>query len=299
MTGVRELKQDGDGPRDPLVRAQCFLNGGISSLLSTVSALVVFPIYKTVFRQQIHSSSVRQAVAQLYKEGPTKLYRGFVPPLVMKTLNGALMFGLQDNLFQLLPLSSQNGTPIPIPARQALAGFGAGLAEAVFCTPFERVQSILQDSKNHKSLPNLRSVLSSLRGHGPHLGFYRGFLPISARNALGSSLYFGLKGPLSEVVAKQELPSIAISFISGTLTSMTISLFLYPFSVLASNMQTDMGKELKGAMASWRGLWKKQNQSIIQSISLLYRGGSLSILRSCITWGITTAIYERQEQRSG
>lgn len=286
-------KQDVEGPRDPMVPFLSYLHGGTSSLLSTLPTLVVFPVYKIVFRQQIHNTPVQQAVGQLYKEGLVKLYRGVAPPLLMRTLNGTLLFGLQDSLLHQLSHSSQNA--IPASALPALAGFGAGMVEAMVFTPFERVQNVLQNGQNDRHLPTLKSVLTRLKAQRPASGYYRAFLPITARNALGSSLYFGLKGPVCAVVAGQGLSPMVSSFISGTMTSMAISLALYPLSVLVANMQSQVGGEVKGVVACWKALWKSRQRSV----ALLYRGGTLVILRSCITWGITTAIYDKQQKRSG
>lgn len=275
-----------------MIRFQSYLHGGTSSLLSALPSILVFPVYKTIFRQQIHNTPVAQAVGQLCNEGPVKLFRGVAPPVLMRALNGTLLFGLQDTLLRQLTLSSQN--VLPAAALPALAGFGAGLVEAVVFTPFERVQNVLQNGQNDRHLPSLRSVLVTLKAQRMSYGYYRAFLPIAARNALGSSLYFGLKGPVCVVVAGQGLSPLTSSFVSGTLTSMAISLALYPLSVLVANMQAQVGGEGKGVAACWRALWKSRHGSV----ALLYRGGSLVILRSCITWGITTAIYDKQEKRS-
>lgn len=280
--------QDDGVSKTTAIHLQSYLHGGTSSLLSALPTVLVFPVYKTIFRQQIQNTPVRQAVGQLYKEGPVKLYRGVVPPLLMRTLNGTLLFGFQDTLLRHLSLSAHNA--IFTAALPALAGCGAGIAEAVVFTPFERVQNVLQNSKNDRHLPSLRSVLIRLKEQRISQGYYRAFLPITVRNALGSSLYFGLKGPVSAIVAGHGLSPMASSFVSGTMTSMAISLTLYPMSVLVANMQARVGGESKGVMACWRAMWKSRNHSVV----LLYRGGTLVILRSCITWGITTAIYDRQ-----
>ncbi|KAM4733043.1 solute carrier family 25 member 53-like [Anableps anableps] len=285
-------EQGNGGPPNTAIHLQSYFHGGTSSLLSALPTLLIFPVYKTIFRQQIHNTSVHQAVGQLYKEGPVKLYRGVVPPLLMRTLNGTLLFGLQDTLFRHLSLSTHNTTFAA--ALPALAGFGAGMVEAVIFTPFERVQNVLQNGQNDRHLPSLRSVLTTLKVQRISQGYYRAFLPITARNTLGSSLYFGLKGPVCATVAGQGLSPMASSFISGTLTSMAISLTLYPLSVLVANMQAQVGGDMKGVIACWRVLWKSRNHSV----ALLYRGGTLVILRSCITWGITTAIYDRQQKQS-
>lgn len=293
MATTQGRKQDEEGLREPMVRFQSYLHGGTSSLLSTLPTIIVFPVYKTVFRQQIHSTQINQAVRQLYKEGPLKLYRGVVPPLVMRTLNGTLLFGLQDTLLRQLSGTSQNA--ISTSALPALAGFGAGIVEALVFTPFERVQNVLQNSQNDSRLPTLKSILVRLKAQRLALGFYRGFLPITGRNALGSSLYFGLKGPVYAVVVGGGLSPLTASFVSGTLTSMAISLVLYPLSVLVANMQAQDRGELKGVKDCWKELMRSRQWSV----ALLYRGGSLVILRSCITWGITTALYDSQVKLSG
>ncbi|KAM8909981.1 solute carrier family 25 member 53-like isoform 1-T1 [Spinachia spinachia] len=293
MAGIPDNKQDGWAPQHQMVRFHSYLDGGTSSLLSTLPTLIVFPVYKTVFRQQIHNTPVHQAVGQLLKEGPAKLYRGVAPPLLMRTLNGTLLFGLQDTLLRLLSPPSQNA-PLTY-ALPALAGFGAGVVEAVVFTPFERVQNVLQNSQNDLRLPTLKSVLVQLRAQGLAVGYYRALLPITARNALGSSIYFGLKGPLGAVVEARGLSPVVSSFISGTLTSMAVSMTLYPLAVLVANMQKEVGGEVKGVTTCWRVLWESRRKRV----SLLYRGGSLVILRSCVTWGIATAIYDRQQKRSG
>ncbi|XP_028315959.1 solute carrier family 25 member 53-like [Gouania willdenowi] len=284
--------QDGHG--DPKGRFQRYLHGGTSSLLSTLTTVIVFPVYKTVFRQQLHNTPVNPAVKQLLKEGPVKLYRGVAPPLLMKTLTGTLLFGLEDTLYQNLSLSLHHVLSTPA-LLHALAGFYAGMVEAVVSTPFERVQNVLQNGRNDQQLPNLKSVLTKLKEQRVASGFYRAFIPITARNALGSSLYFGLKGPVCGAVSTEGLPPMISSFISGTLTSMAIGLALFPLSVLVVNMQAQVGDDVKGFTACWKQLWKSRHGSVAQ----LYRGGYLLILRSCITWGITTTIYDIQEKRSG
>ncbi|XP_077465931.1 solute carrier family 25 member 53-like [Stigmatopora argus] len=289
MTGSPKMTQNEDSPRDSKARFQSYLHGGTSTLFST---LIVFPVYKTVFRQQIHNIQVQRAIKQLHKEGFGKLYRGVTPPLLMRTLNGTLLFGLQDTFLRLL--SRPTLSVIPASLLPAVAGLGVGMVEAVVFTPFERVQNVLQSGHNDRRLPTLKSVLVRLKVQRFASGYYRAFLPIAARNALGSSLYFGLKGPLSAAVAGQGMSPVASSFFSGTMTSMAVSLTLYPLSVLVANMQVEVQTEVKGVMACWKMLWKSRQRSVL----LLYRGGALVILRSCITWGITTAIYDRQQKRS-
>ncbi|KAM6976848.1 solute carrier family 25 member 53-like [Aplochiton taeniatus] len=277
--------------RDPMAWLHSYMHGGTSSLISTLTTIITFPVYKTVFRQQLHSTLVRQAVSQLYREGPLKLYRGVAPPMLMRTLNGTLLFGLQDTILHQLSSSRSLGAGSIHSALPAMAGLGAGVVEALVFTPFERVQNLLQNQRNDCSLPTMRSVVARLRADRLASGYYRAFVPILVRNALGSSLYFGLKDPMRSTLREQGMSPVASSFVSGMANAMVISLPLYPLSVLVANMQATVGGEAAGAglRRSWRDLW----QSRQRSIPLLYRGGSLVILRSCISWGITTAVYDQ------
>ncbi|KAJ8254906.1 hypothetical protein GJAV_G00198700, partial [Gymnothorax javanicus] len=195
----RNGESEGDGEplsdRDLFAWLRSYLHGGTSSLLSTVTTLVTFPVYKTVFRQQLHSTLLRETLAQLHREGPRKLYRGVAPPLLARTLHGTLLFGLQDTLLHQLS-SSRAGDSAPLVSLQVLAGVGTGVVEALVFTPFERVQNVLQNGGNDRRLPTLRSVLLRLRGESLAAGFYRAAVPVLARNTLGNSLYFGLKDPM-------------------------------------------------------------------------------------------------------
>ncbi|XP_052010407.1 solute carrier family 25 member 53-like isoform X2 [Xyrauchen texanus] len=293
MTSHSEPNQESDlKSSDSTVWFQSYLHGGTSSLISTMTTIVTFPLYKTVFRQQLHSTLVRQAVAQLLKEGPLKLYRGVAPPLLKSSLNGTLLFGLQDTFLQKLSLRLEH--PLPGSVLPAMAGLGAGVVEALVFTPFERVQNVLQNSKNNSSLPTMKSILLKLISRPLASGYYTALLPILVRNALGTSLYFGLKDPMSNALGAWGFSPIASSFMSGVLNSMVISLPLYPLSVLVANMQAQIDSEGRGVKSSWQKLWVARQRSL----ALLYRGGFLVILRSCITWGITTAIYDQLKRHS-
>lgn len=267
-----------------------YFHGATSGALTT---LIAFPVYKTINRQQIHNSTIRQAVAQLKMEGLPKLYRGVVPPFLQRTLNSTVLFGVQDTFLQKLTPSSRAAPPSH--TMSALAGLATGVVEAVFFTPFERVQNLLQNSQNYKKLPTLRSVLFELNNQKLASGYYRAFVPIMVRNALGSALYFGMKGPISDAMKAQGLPLVFASFTSGTIASWPITFLVYPMSTLVANMQKHLEGEGNGARACWRVLWEDRQHSVRQ----LYRGGTLVVLRSCISWGIATALYDWQQSRKG
>lgn len=234
MADNPDSKKDQQADGSLMSHFRSYLHGGMSSLLTTLPTLVVFPIYKTIFRQQIHNSSIRQALAQLKKEGLPKLYRGAVPPLLQRTLNGTVLFGVQDTFHHQLSLQNV----FPSSALPALAGLGTGVVEALVLTPCERIQNLLQNSQNDQKLPKIKSVFVELGKQRLASGYYRAFLPTVVRNAVGSMLYFGLKGPIFDAMHSQGLPPLVASFASGTLASWPITFVVFPMSVLVANRKT-------------------------------------------------------------
>ncbi|MBN3295973.1 S2553 protein, partial [Amia calva] len=78
------------------------------------------------------------------------------------------------------------------------------------------------------------------------------------------------------------------------MNGMVVSLLLYPLNVLIANMQAQVGPELGGTGHCLSALWVSRQRRV----GLLYRGGSLVVLRSCLTWGLTNAIYDRLTRHS-
>ncbi|XP_028923694.1 solute carrier family 25 member 53 [Ornithorhynchus anatinus] len=269
-------------------KASCLSwSGALSSFLTTI---VTFPIYKLVFRQQIHAVPVPKAVGQLRREGLRRFYRGVYPPLLTKTMQGALQFGAYNRCLQLL----SPATEPPLLKHRWAAGFASGVLEAVVLSPFERVQNVLQDGRKDVRFPSTLNILREFNSYGPWgrltLGYYRGFCPILLRNSLGTALYFSFKDPIRDRLAGQGgLPLWVPALVSGSINGTVISLVLYPLSVLGANMQSQVGSQnVPGLWASARAVWEARGRKLL----LIYRGGSLVILRSGVTWGLTTAIHD-------
>lgn len=119
--------------------SQAYTLGAISNFVST---FLTFPVYKVVFRQQIHAMAVSEAVRQLWHERPQYFYRGIYPPLLSKTLQGTLLFGTYDSLLGFLSPVGPHSL-----GQRWTAGLMSGVVEAVALRPFERVQNVLQDAR--------------------------------------------------------------------------------------------------------------------------------------------------------
>uniref|UniRef100_A0A6J0TSM1 Solute carrier family 25 member 53 n=1 Tax=Pogona vitticeps TaxID=103695 RepID=A0A6J0TSM1_9SAUR len=261
--------------------------GAASSFFAT---LATFPIYKTIFRQQLHASSIMQAVQQLHQEGLRHFYRGLFPPLLAKTLQGTVMFGTYESF--LCTFSSQASGCYSLEDR-AIAGLLSGFSEALVLSPFERVQNVLQDGRKVQRFPTTQSILREFNSYPVKerlaLGYYRGLGLILLRNGLGSALYFSFKDPLRDRLSKKGLPSWLPALISGSVNGTAICLMLYPLGVLIANMQAQVGRqETLPFWAVVAAVWQTREGRA----TLLYRGGSLLILRSGLSWGLTTAVHD-------
>uniref|UniRef100_A0ACB8FY21 Uncharacterized protein n=1 Tax=Sphaerodactylus townsendi TaxID=933632 RepID=A0ACB8FY21_9SAUR len=241
--------------------------GAASGFLAT---LATFPIYKTIFRQQLHAFSIQEAVRQLSQEGLHRFYRGVFPPLLSRTVQGTLMFGTYESCLHIL--SCRSSRPHSLGDRYT-AGLVSGILEALVLCPFERIQNVLQDGRKNKRFPATHSILQEFHSYAPRetlvLGYYRGLGLILVRNGLGSSLYFSLKDPLQDSLSERGLPRWLPALISGSVNGTLICLFLYPLSVLIANVQSQVGKqEILHFQAAVTAVWGNHGRSV----ALLYRG---------------------------
>ena len=129
-----------------------YVSGASGGILNIA---ITFPLYKTMFRQMVHGISVTEAMKQLYHEGAVKLYRGALPPLGQQAVTRSLMFGNYALFTRRIRDYYPHLNPTTV---LASAAFLAGCTEALL-TPFERVQVLLQDSKQHANYTNTADAL--------------------------------------------------------------------------------------------------------------------------------------------
>ncbi|KAJ8271691.1 hypothetical protein COCON_G00105500 [Conger conger] len=246
---------------------------------------ITFPIQKVLFRQQLFGVRAGEAVTQLQRDGLRNLYRGLLPPLLQKTTTVAIMFGLYEDFSRVLP----RHTGAPELLTRSVAAVLAGTAEATL-TPFERVQTLLQDPRHHGRFHNtFHTFRTLLREHGVR-ECYRGLGPILLRNGPSNALFFGLRGPIKQQLPRAQSPAANMvnDFICGGLLGAMLGVMFYPLNVLKARMQSQVGGAFQSSHAVLLTIWRERNGKVTH----LFRGAHLNYHRSLLSWGIINATYE-------
>lgn len=97
----------------------------------------------------LHGVKTSSAYDQIRKEGMIFLYRGLLPPLAQKTISLSLMFGVYEGTRKPM-VEHLHYNPY---TAKIIAGLVAGSVETILM-PFERVQTLLADSKYHSKFNN-------------------------------------------------------------------------------------------------------------------------------------------------
>lgn len=258
------------------------------SVAAFTNIMITFPIQKVLFRQQLHGLRAFEAVGQLQKEGLRTLYRGLLPPLLQKTVTVALMFGLYDDFSRLL-LHHGGSCGAPEILTRSTAAFMAGTAEAVL-TPFERVQTLLQDHRHAGRFRNTAHAFSTLLQEYGVRECYRGLIPVLLRNGPSNMLFFGLRGPLRERLPETHthVGHMLNDFVCGGLLGAALGVLFYPLNVAKSRAQAQVGGAFVPINEVLRTVWIERGRSVAK----LFRGATLNYHRSLLSWGIINATYE-------
>lgn len=265
-----------------------FLFGGLAY---TVSVLSLFPVYKTVFFQQLDGVSWPVAFARLRSEGPRLAYRGVLPPLLQRASSGAVMFGVQS-LTERTLCRHPRTAHLSHSWHKTFGAVVAGVCEAPLM-PFERVQTLLQNTTRFPTYRNTFHTLTSLvLTHGV-AELYRGLGPVLIRNCTANVFYFTGHKWLSDWrhhgANEGPLERGAWNFILGGLLGGAIGLLTFPLNVVKTRMQSTVGGSFVGMRATFIELVYQNGQRM--DITRLYRGSPANFMRAILSWGIITMTY--------
>ncbi|EDW59257.1 mitochondrial nicotinamide adenine dinucleotide transporter SLC25A51 [Drosophila virilis] len=250
-----------------------------------VNICVTYPIYKIIFRQMLHGVPIDSALLQLRHEGLGFLYRGMLPPLAQKTISLSIMFGVFDGTRRYLVEDYRLNDY----GAKVIAGVVAGSVESILL-PFERVQTLLADSKFHQYFSNTQNAFRYVVTNYGFRELYRGIEPVFWRNGLSNALFFMLREEASVRLPKRKSVSTrtAQEFIAGAVIGASISTLFYPLNVIKVSLQSDMGQVTEGSWHACKRIYRERDSRI----GNFYRGCAFNTGRSFISWGIMNTAYE-------
>ncbi|CAG9854844.1 unnamed protein product [Phyllotreta striolata] len=249
-----------------------------------INVSITYPVNKLIFRQMLYGVGIMPAFRQLRKEGLFYLYRGMMPPMCQKTLSMSIMFGVYEEVRRGLLATGCNSY-----VAKAAGSLVSGTTEAILM-PFERVQTILADSKYHQNYKNTIHVFRDLRRYG-YGEYYRGLAPILLRNGPSNVGFFIIREELQEIIPKNKnvLLRTSIEFISGAMIGVVLSSLFYPLNVVKIAMQKKIGGPSENPFKILIKIYKERGGKI----RYIYYGVQLNCTRAFISWGVMNTAYER------
>lgn len=232
----------------------------------------------------LHGVKIYSAFEQLHSEGIHFLYRGILPPLCQKTFSLAIMFGVYDEVRR--PLVN-DGTNVYL--AKVIAGMASGSTEAVL-VPFERIQTLLQDSAYHTKF---RNTFHAFRAIGVTYGFreyYRGLVPILLRNGPSNVCFFVIREEAQKHLPKTDkiLKKTLNEFACGALIGVLLSTVFFPINVAKVSIQSRLGDEFQNFFKVLATIYKERGCKI----RYMYHGVQTNAARAFISWGVMNAAYE-------
>lgn len=234
----------------------------------------------------LHGINVRSAFFQMMDEGVISLYRGMLPPMLQKSVSTSLMFGTYDMFRK--PLLETNLHPV---VTNALAAVLAGSVEAIL-TPFERIQTLLQDSTYQKDFINMKHVVKVIGSDYGFCEYYRGLVPILLRNGPSNVVFFTLREELNDripnVTTIWGLRMVKQFLIGACIGAMNSTLF-YPLNVIKVHMQSKLGGPYDSVWQAAREIYVERGKKV----SNFYKGVHMNYTRSFVSWGVINLAYDR------
>nr|XP_023655877.1 solute carrier family 25 member 51-like [Paramormyrops kingsleyae] len=171
----------------------------------------------------------------------------------------------------------------------SMAAVLAGTVEASL-TPFERVQTLLQDQRHHVRYTNTFHAFRTLVRENGMRELYRGTVSILLRNGPSNAVSIGLREPIKSSLPQAEthVGQQVTDFISSGLLGATLGSLYYPLNVVKARKQSQVGGAFQSTWQVLRTICSERGGKL----SHLYRGAHLNYHRSLLSWGITNAAYE-------
>lgn len=291
-----------------------------ASLLSTLAGYPLDSLKSRLQASRVPVTVPRMAATVLREEGFAGFFRGLWVPLFTISVVRATSFSIYNNTKELLHAHHWFDRP-RIQDVGASGGLGGATAGALICfgsAPFELVKvrrqleySIAEAKGLHLDKPpsNWQAVTDIVKVAGVR-GLYSGFPMHFLRDTSGTALYFweydslrfllgrsasGEQGPTPPWLP---LPASLVPFACGSFAGVTSWALIYPLDVVKTKVQQRAlsGQRKRGIVETFtrliRGPDPNNPRSFLRGMGRLYRGLSVSAIRSVTTHGLLWTIFD-------
>lgn len=212
----------------------------------------------------------------IYKqEGFKALYRGCTSLIVGSVAKDAVRFLSFDTVKKAF---KDPNTGTLTPARNILAGMGAGVMASIFAvTPTERIKTaMIDDARSGKANSKYTSTLHAMKmifKEDGFVGFYRGFIGTTLKQAGATGIRMGsyniIKDYQNVKGIKQSTP---INFLNGAIAGLVTTLVSQPADVIKTRSQS---AKRTTTMQAVREIWQDGGIKQFWSGTLLRLGRTI------------------------
>ncbi|WVR06022.1 hypothetical protein IAU60_003050 [Kwoniella sp. DSM 27419] len=263
----------------PLPFQYTFASGAIAGC---TELLLLYPLDVVKTRQQLDTGAKGIGMVETFRniikqEGPGRLYRGIVPPLMLEAPKRAVKCSWGA-------FFTNNGQKKNTLFLATTTGFFAGATESFVVTPFELVKIRMQD-KNSAFKGPMEVVKHAVKTGGP-LALYQGMEATFWRHWWWNGGYFGtifgVKGLLPKTTDKKS--EIMNNLIAGTIGGFVGTALNTPFDVVKSRIQLHGTGEW-----TYPALFKVART---EGLGGLYKGFAPKVLRLAPGGGVLLLVVE-------
>ncbi|CAK9779856.1 putative organic acid transporter [Cutaneotrichosporon oleaginosum] len=269
----------------PLPFPYTFTAGAIAGV---TELLLLYPLDVVKTRQQLDTSKNPAGMVTVFKnivtqEGPSRLYRGIMSPLMMEAPKRAIKFGANGWWGSLF---TNNGEKKMTQGLATLTGCCAGATESFVVTPFELVKIRLQDKASAHLYKGPGDVVKQVVQQKGVLGLYQGMEPTFWRHWWWNGGYFGsiysIKALLPKATSKNG--EMMNNLAAGTAGGFVGTVINTPFDVVKSRLQLHATGEW-----TYPALIRIARE---EGMGALYKGFAPKVLRLAPGGGVLLLVVE-------
>ncbi|KAI8877501.1 mitochondrial carrier [Backusella circina FSU 941] len=306
MNELEEITEPGQLSRQRLLQANRTIVAASSAAVTSVLAGFPFDSIKTRM-QTHHFDSIMSCVRATYaEEGARGFFRGMIPPLVTVSIIKSVSFSIYENTkASLMERGMKNDSLYSTLKISATSGAVSGAFIALLSCPLELVkiqrqleQILLKNQITAKQVAASETVNSSswyavkqIVHRKGVFGLWSGVGCHSARDALGTGIYFGGYESMKRILSSGESKAGPMThFMSGGFCGILSWLIVFPVDAIKTNLQ----KDIMMPQPKYTSFWNCATTIVRKSgVKALYRGLNVTLIRAFPIHSLNFLVYEQ------